>query len=266
MLLEAGIINFPVFRALVLSVEKVVDEIQFEIDGMNVHGQGLDRSHISYIEFNMKRGFFSNLFVVEPFKIAFDAEDLKLALKPFKDAKFVSMEMDKFSVTFRSKHPLKTMRRVNSIEMDYDPPSPPELETEHTTVIKPDKFFKALDMIKEFGDKVKLVSGDKGLLLMGDGIETTLQQKPNADELVSSVYNIDKLLEMKELVNFGNGLIMKIGNDKPLCLICNSKRPGAVFTYLLAPRIDENEFEESSPNEIEGEEKSSEEGGCCAEV
>lgn len=264
--LKAGIINFPVFKALVQCIENVIDEIRLDINEYKIVGKALDRSNISFIEFFVGSQFFSTYSCCDPQNIWFDTEELVNACKHMDKAKFVSMEVDKFSLTLRSKHPQKRRYRVNAIESNYEPPEPPKLEQTSTSFVNSKKFFEAMKTLKNFHEHLNIVTFRDVLMLDADGATTVFDQNLKVDGEYKSRFTIDKILEMKPMADFGNRLILKIGNDMPLGLICKANRQGANISYLLAPRVGDEVEKEDSPNEVEGENNNPVEGDCRAEV
>lgn len=224
------------------AISSIVDEVQIQTDSEGIRLDALDRSHITFVHLELKASLFDEYVCDEPEKINIDTDELMKVLKRSKSNDRVIMSLDEgnFIITFEGE--AKRTFKIRLIDMEYEAPSPPELE-------HPTKFDIPFALLKDsiqdmgiFSDKIALIVDSEKFRASAEGefgdanIEYLHGEK--IDTEAKSIFSLEKIREMLKADKFSDVATIKLGNDMPLHLSLKMVSEDGELSFLLAPRIE----------------------------
>ena len=110
------------------AISSIVDEVQIQTDSEGMRLDALDRSHITFVHLELKASLFDEYVCDVPEKINIDTGEFMSVLKRAKSQDRVIMSLDEgnFIITFEG-DATRTFK-IRLIDIEYDNPTPPELE------------------------------------------------------------------------------------------------------------------------------------------
>ncbi|MDL2246283.1 proliferating cell nuclear antigen (pcna) [Methanobrevibacter sp. OttesenSCG-928-K11] len=224
------------------AISSIVDEVQIQTDSEGMRLDALDRSHITFVHLELKASLFDEYVCDEPEKINIDTDELMKVLKRAKSDDRVLMSLDEgnFIITFEGE--AKRRFKIRLIDMEYEAPSPPELD--HPTRFEvPFALLKdSINDIDIFSDKISLKVDSEKFTAAAEGefgdasIEYIHGEK--IDTEVKSLFSLEKIREMLKADKFSDIAIIKLGDDMPLNLKLRMVSEDGELSFLLAPRIE----------------------------
>ena len=224
------------------AISSIVDEVQIQTDSEGIRLDALDRSHITFVHLELKASLFDEYVCDEPEKINIDTEELMKVLKRSKanDRVIMSLDQGNFIMVFEGE--AKRKFKIRLIDMEYEAPSPPELD-------HPTKFEVPFALLKDsindidiFSDKISLKVDNEVFTANAEGefgdakIEYIHGEK--IDTEAKSVFSLEKIREMLKADKFSDIAIICLGNDMPLTLSLKRIAEDGELSFLLAPRIE----------------------------
>lgn len=238
-MIELTIANTQIFKTIFDAVASIVDEVQIRLEDEGLYLSAIDRSHITFCNLELKKDFFDE-YQYEPVKLNVDTEELLKILKRSKADDILTIKADEGNLILIFEGAAKRTFKVRLIDIEYEAPSPPELEYP-TFVEVPFSVFKTgLQDMEIVSDKLSIkvdpdrffmsAEGDFG----GSNFEYIHAESVNGD--YKSAYSLEKIKEMLKADKFSDTVRIGIGNDMPLnlSLDCGEGK----LSFLLAPRIE----------------------------
>lgn len=260
---EATIKEITLIKSIFEAVNGIVDEIQINADADGLNMKALDKSHITFITMNLKREIFENYSCDEPMKINIDTDELVKVLKRLKSDDTLIIQSDednsKLKLVFESgSNDTRRTFRLNLIDIEYEPPSAPDLEFPSTFKLDFNEFKRTVLDVDLFSDTITLEykDEDKKLMSYGSGEygEVTVEGYDVNDEDLDnknaiSRYQIEKIKAMLKADKLSDQILFKLGTNMPLSLSLqhrdflkgDSELVIAEMSYMLAPRIESEE-------------------------
>jgi proliferating cell nuclear antigen len=238
------ILNEPnLLKTLFDAIESIVDEVQMQVESDNLSLRALDRSHITYINLLLKKGFFDEFTCTEPVKINIDTEELLKVLKRAKSDDILTLSVDDGNLIIVLDGSAKRTFKVRLIDIEYEAPSPPDLIWDSVVEVPLQLFKNGLMDMEVVSDKVALkVDSDKFMMdADGDFGDSLFEYIHGArvDGSFKSIYSLDKIKEMMKADKFTDTVTIGIGNNMPLNL--SLVNGDGILKFLLAPRIESEE-------------------------
>ena len=243
---KAEISRINEFTSIIDGVSRIVDEIVIETDSEGVRAKALDRSHVSFIGFDLKVSFFDEYTITEPEKINVDMDQLYNVLKRAKkDDKLKITTDNENNIIFTFIGESTRKFKIHQIDMEYTSPEPPEIDTIINELPVPFHILKGtMDDIGMVGDKVNLQITSNDLIFNAFGnfsdIETTYNHNEELDieNTVQSSYSIDFINSVLKINKVSDTVLMSLSTDTPLLLyIVNDD---VNVNFLLAPRLEKD--------------------------
>lgn len=243
---KAEIKNIRALTSIFDGASKIVDEIQIETDSEGLRARALDRSHISFISFNLGVDFFEEYTITEPETLCVDMDSVVTVLKRSKSNDILTLTSDEANIIFTFTGESKRTFKIKQIDMDYTSPEPPVIDTPITKLPLPFKILNDtvtdLDLIT---DKMNLkCAGDK-LIFKGEGnfsdIETEYITGEYFDGEVDSNYTIEFIKHLLKINRVSDIVQLSFGTDTPILMNLTNTDEDVNVEFLLAPRMEERE-------------------------
>jgi len=242
---KAELSNPNILKTSFDAISSIVDEVQIQTDSEGIRLDALDRSHITFVHLELKASLFDEFICDEPEKINIDTDEFVKVLKRSKSDDRVIMSLDEgnFIITFEGE--AKRTFKIRLIDIDQEPPSPPELD--HPTQFEiPFSLLKdSIADIDIFSDKISLMIDSEYFKAEAEGefgdanIEYLHGEK--IDTTAKSVFSLEKISEMLKADKFSDIATIRLGDDMPLDLKLKMISDEGELSFLLAPRIEAEE-------------------------
>jgi len=239
---KAELSNPNILKTSFDAISSIVDEVQIQTDSEGIRLDALDRSHITFVHLELKSSLFDEFICDEPEKINIDTDEFVKVLKRSKsdDRVIISLDEGNFIITFEGE--AKRTFKIRLIDIDQEPPSPPELD--HPTQFEiPFTLLKdSIADIDIFSDKILLKVDSEYFRAEAEGefgdanIEYLHGEKIETE--AKSVFSLEKIREMLKADKFSDIAVIKLGNDMPLDLKLKMVSDDGELSFLLAPRIE----------------------------
>jgi len=227
------------------AISSIVDEVQMKADGDGLRLDALDRSHITFVHLELKSALFDVFSCDEPLKINVDTEELMKVLKRAKSEDIVELTVDEGNLIVTFEDEARRTFKIRLIDIEYEAPSPPELEYPTEFEIPFNLLKNSIQDISIVSDKIALIVDSDKFIASAEGefgdakIEYLHGEK--ITENAKSVFSLEKIKEMLKADKFSETAVMRLGNDMPLTLSLNMVADEGELSFLLAPRIESEE-------------------------
>ncbi|AEG19283.1 proliferating cell nuclear antigen (pcna) [Methanobacterium paludis] len=227
------------------AISSIVDEVQMKADSDGLRLDALDRSHITFVHLEFKSALFDVYQCDEPLKINVDTEELMKVLKRAKSEDIVELTVDEGNFILTFENEARRTFKIRLIDIEYEAPSPPELEYPTEFEIPFSLLKDSIQDISIVSDKIALIVDADKLIASAEGefgdakIEYLHGEK--ITENAKSVFSLEKIKEMLKADKFSETAVLKLGNDMPLNLSLKMVSEEGELTFLLAPRIESEE-------------------------
>jgi len=227
------------------AISSIVDEVQIQTDSEGMRLNALDRGHVTFAHLEFKTSFFDEYICDEPEKINIDTDELMKVLKRSKsdDRVILSLDEGNFIITFEGY--AKRQFKIRLIDMEYENPVPPNVD-------QPTKFEVPFSLLKDsindieiFSEKIFLKVDSEKFIAKAEGdfgdasIEYIHGEK--IDTEAGSLFSLDKIRQMLKADKFSDVAIIQLGDDMPLNLTLKMVSDDGELSFLLAPRIENDE-------------------------
>lgn len=227
------------------AISSIVDEVQIQTDSEGMRLDALDRSHITFVHLELKASLFDEYVCDVPEKINIDTGEFMSVLKRAKSQDRVIMSLDEgnFIITFEG-DATRTFK-IRLIDIEYDNPTPPELEHPASFKVHFGILKDAINDIDIFSDKIALQVDEDYFRASADGEFGDASVKylhgENINTQEKSLFSLDKIREMLKADKFSEEAEIGLGNDMPLKLTLNMVTGDGKLSFLLAPRLESDE-------------------------
>ena len=227
------------------AISSIVDEVQIQTDSEGMRLDALDRSHITFVHLELKASLFDEYVCDVPEKINIDTGEFMSVLKRAKSQDRVIMSLDEgnFIITFEG-DATRTFK-IRLIDIEYDNPTPPELEHPASFKVHFGILKDAINDIDIFSDKIALQVDEDYFRSSADGEFGDASVKylhgANINTQEKSLFSLDKIREMLKADKFSEEAEIGLGTDMPLKLTLNMVTGDGKLSFLLAPRLESDE-------------------------
>ena len=225
----------------------IVDEVQILVESNVFRLSALDRSHITFVNLELKKDLFDEYILEEALKLNVDTEELFKVLKRGKSDDILTFKADEGNliIIFENGDTTRTFK-IRLIDIDYEPPSPPDLEWPIEVKDIPFALFKqGIQDAEVVSDKVCLAVDPEYFKMNAEGEfgDNDMQYLHGlkVDGSVQSIYSLEKIKSMLKSDKFTPEIQLKLGNNMPLHLSLVHDSGNGILSYLLAPRIESEE-------------------------
>lgn len=239
---KAELTDSSILKTSFDAISSIVDEVQIQTDSEGMRLDALDRSHITFVHLELDADLFDEYICDEPENINIDTDEFMRILKRSKSNDRVIMSVDEgnFIITFEGEA-TRTFK-IRLIDMEYDNPTPPEIEHPTTFEVPFSLLKDSINDIDIFSDKIALEVDSEKFVASADGdfgdasIEYIHGEK--IDEHVKSLFSLDKIREMLKADKFSDIAEIRLGDDMPLKLSLEMITGDGKLSFLLAPRLE----------------------------
>ena len=227
------------------AISSIVDEVQMQADTEGLRLDALDRSHITFVHLELKSSIFDIYSNDEPLQINVDTEELMKVLKRGRSDDMVELTVDEGNLIITFEGEARRTFKIRLIDIEYEPPTPPELEFPTEFEIPFNLLKSSIQDIDIVSDKISLIIDQDKFTASAEGefgdakIEYLHGEK--IEENVKSVFSLEKIKEMLKADKFSESAVLKLGNDMPLNLTMKMPSDEGELSFLLAPRIESEE-------------------------
>ena len=195
--------------SFIQAVSKITDEIKLRIDPEKIWFRGMDSAHVSMIDFEIPKSYFSDYEVENEEIVNILLEKVTKFLKGVKKNETIELTLDKESGKLTVRIISGYIREFAVPLLDVGETSPlglPKVEFPVMYRISASALQEALKNVKQISDKVKLIATMDELKIKGEsdeGYETAISLKYGGVEVIereikdesklpaTSTYNID---------------------------------------------------------------------------
>ncbi|NYB51732.1 MAG: proliferating cell nuclear antigen (pcna) [Methanobacteriaceae archaeon] len=227
------------------AISSIVDEVQMQADEEGLRLDALDRSHITFVHLELKKGLFDEYQCSESMKINVDTEELMKVLKRAKSEDMVEITVDEGNLIITFEGEARRTFKIRLIDIEYEAPSPPQLEY-------PTEFEVPFALLKDSIQDISIVSDKIALQVDADKFQASAEGEfgdaqieylhgEKIEESARSIYSLEKVKEMLKADKFSESAVIRLGNDMPLNLALQMATDEGELSFLLAPRIESEE-------------------------
>lgn len=232
-----------IFKDIFDTVSSIVDEVILECDEEGMRLRCLDRSHITFVNLDLKSSFFDDYTCTTPEKISIDTDEFNKVLKRVKpkDVLGLTSEEGNFVITFIGDS-TRTFR-IRLIDLEYETPTPPMLDYNVQVELPTEVFTDALSDIEVFGERITIDVDEDYVSFNSMGefgdTESKYLHGQSINEHVRSVFSLDKLKDIMKARKVNKIIDLFVGNDTPLTIKFEIGNSDGELGFLLAPRLEE---------------------------
>ncbi|WP_455645702.1 proliferating cell nuclear antigen (pcna) [Methanosphaera sp.] len=232
-----------IFKTSFDAISSIVDEVQIEVDSDGLRLNAIDRSHITYVHLELKESLFDIFECDKPIKLNLDTEELMKVLKRSKNDDVMELTVDAGNLILTFEGAVKKTFKVKLIDLEYDTPTPPQIEYPVTIGIPISTLKETVTDIEIAADRVAFTINEDNLILesVGDFADARVEylHGEKVSETVRAVFAIENIKEMFKAEKFADNTYISLGTDMPLTLTLELLNEEGKLTFLLAPRIEE---------------------------
>ena len=224
------------------AISTIVDEVSLECDSEGMRLRALDRSHITFVEMDLKSDLFDSYKCETPEKVNVDTDELMKVLKRCKSKDLLRLETDESNLKLTFDGDSTRLFNIRFIDISYDSPVPPKVELPVSLSLPVEVLSDFLEDMLLFDETVDFVVDEDYLKCVCDGDfgDSTVQyiHGENVNEVVKSKFNIPKIKDMLRAKKLSKVVTLELGSDMPLFLTYNISNGDGKLSFLLAPRLE----------------------------
>ena len=245
MTFELELSNNKIFKDIFKSISNIVDEVVLECDSEGMRLNALDRSHITFINLELKASLFDEYVCDVPEKLNIDTNEFNKVLKKCKTSDILKLSVDESNVIVIFEGDATRKFNLQLIDLEYESATPPMIEHPVTLNIPTEVLKNALSDMELFSDNLTFTVTPDYLLISTDGssgdAEVSYIHGENVSEVCKSKFNIDKIKAMMEADSLSEQCELGLGEDIPLELTFKLVTGDGELSFLLAPRLDQED-------------------------
>ena len=231
-----------IFKDAFSGIRKIIDEVVIECDSEGMRLKALDRSHITFVNMELKASLFDEYICDAPEKINVDTEELNKVLKKCKSSDILQLTIDESNVIIIFEGDATRKFKIRLIDLEYESATPPMIEYPVRLNISTQVLKNALDDMSLFSDKLIFTVTPDHLKISTDGqmgdAEVSYIHGENVNQIYKSMFNIEKLKDMMEASSLSEECELCLGENLPLTLTFKLVTGDGELGFLLAPRLE----------------------------
>lgn len=234
-----------IFKSAFEAISTIVDEIICVIDSEGFRVSALDRSHISFVNLDLKPTVFDEFECDMPEKITIDSAEFMKILKRMKGSDILHLSLDEGNFIVKFIGDADRVFKLRLIDSEYDAPEPPALEPPVCVTVPSELVKDCLTDMALFAEKLYFMVDEDYFRVVTEGefgdAEAKYIHGENVSEFVKACFAIPKLQEMFKASKFSDMCEISLGNDMPLTLKFKLVSDDGEMSFLLAPRLESDE-------------------------
>ena len=239
--------NNSVLKSAFSGIGLLVEELQVRVDHDGLRCDALDKSHVTFVHLELEAGLFDEYSIDEPLSLNIDTGEFMKVLGRCKPKDILTLEADDGNLILTFEGDSTRTFKIRLIDLEYETPTPPEINHPFSCELPSTILKDAISDVGVFSDKIyiKHEEEDTYLYLSGeDGFGATTSKymiEAETNGTANSVYALDKLKDFMKSEKFSDTIIIRTGVDIPLIMEFRLSTGDGVLSYLLAPRIEQEE-------------------------
>ena len=236
-----------VLKSAFNGIGQLVEELQVRVDHEGIRCDALDKSHVTFVHLDLRASLFDEFSISEPLSLNIDTGEFMKVLGRCKPKDILILEADDGNLIFTFEGDSTRTFKIRLIDLEYETPVPPSIEHPFSCILPVNILKDAISDVGVFSDKIYIRHDEEEdyLYLSGeDGFgATTCKYLIDAEDngTANSVYALDKLKDFMKSEKFSDTIIVRTGVDIPLVVEFRLSTGDGVLSYLLAPRIEQEE-------------------------
>ena len=234
-----------IFKTIFKSISSIIDEVILECDEEGMRLRGLDRSHITFIQLELKNELFTEYICDTPEKISIDTTELMKVLNRLKSKDVLGLTTDEGNLIITLTGDATRTFRIKFIDLEYESPQPPRVEYNTCIELPTELLTDSLADIEVFGDRITIQTDEDYIMFSNEGDFGDTEMKylhgQTINETTRSVFALEKVKDIMKASKISDIIDLYLGNDKPLTIDFEIGNDEGKLSFLLAPRIDESE-------------------------
>jgi proliferating cell nuclear antigen len=234
-----------IFKTIFKSISSIIDEVILECDEEGIRLRSLDRSHITFIQLNLKNELFTEYICDTPEKISIDTTELMKVLNRLKSKDVLGLTTDEGNLIITLAGDATRTFRIKLIDLEYETPQPPNMDYNTCIELPTGILTDAMADIEVFGDKITIRTDEDYIMFNNDGEFGDTEMKylhgQSISETTRSVFALEKLKDIMKASSISDIIDLYLGDDKPLTIDFEIGNDEGKLSFLLAPRIDDSE-------------------------
>lgn len=231
-----------IFKTAFESIASIIDDVTLTADSEGLRLAALDRSHITFINMDLRHDLFDEYVCDSPEKICIDPTELLKILKKCKTDDILKLNVDESNLIIVFDGDATRKFKIRLIDEEYETPQPPMIDHPVNLTIPSDLLRDALNDMNLFSDKLTFTINQDYLKInangnFGDG-EIKYLHGEHITESYQTSYNIEKLKDIMKASKFSKECQLSLGDNLPLKVKFELLTHNGCLQYLLAPRIE----------------------------
>lgn len=233
-------------KSIFEAAANIVDELSIKVNDESFKFDSLDSSHITFVHSELKPEYFTEYKCDEPAELNVDTEEVMKVLKRAKSDDTLILEYDEGNLIITMERlDVKRIFRVRLIDIEYEQPSPPDLEYPSTFLVPFDLFKNGIQDVEVIGDKVAFIVDEDKFYMEAEGefgdCKFEFLHGEAVDGKYRSIYSLEKIKQMLKADKLAPEVKIRLGNGMPLDLSLETLNDEAVLNFVLAPRVEVEE-------------------------
>lgn len=226
------------------SISHIVDEVVCEVDSEGFHLSALDRSHITFVTFNLNYTVFDSFECDIPEKICIDTIDFMTILKRCKSKDVLTLTADDNNLIIKFDGDVTRTFKIRLIDSEYESTKPPEIPAPVSVDIESSLLNDALSDMELFAECLNFQVDEDYFIVQTDGefgdADFKYLHGSVVDTNEKSQFDIKKLKDIFRASKFSNEVKIDLGTDIPITFTFTLPTGDGELKYLLAPRLSED--------------------------
>ena len=224
------------------AITHIVDEVVCHIDNEGFRINAIDRSHVIFVELDLKYTVFDEFDIEVPEKICLDTQEFHQILKRMKKNDVLMLSIDENNLIITLEGEVTRNFKIRLIDTMYETPIPPTLDMPANIEVDSSLFKDFIADMELFNENCKITVNEEYFIVstesdFGDSKDEYLHGDIVNGEYSSS-FSLDKLKTMMKADKFSKHLELGIGNDMPVTVRFTLDGGDGYLNFLLAPRLD----------------------------
>ena len=233
------------FKQAFEAISVIVDEVICIVDSEGFRVSALDRSHIAFVNLDLKPNAFDEFDSETPEKIAIDTSEFMKVLKRIKKTDILELSLDDGNLIIGFKGDVDREFKIRLIDVEYEQPQPPAIEYSSSVEVPSNLVKDCITDMDLFSDKLDFMFDEDYFRVRTNGefgdADVKYIHGEDIHEVVRATYSIPKLQEIFKASKFSEYVRICIGNDMPLTADFNLVTGDGKLSFILAPRIEQSD-------------------------
>lgn len=241
-----AVLNDPsILKTSFNAIASIVGEVQILADSAGLTLDALDKSHIVFVHLELKPDLFDEYKSDEPLELNVDTYELINVLKRAGKDDTIELSSEGENLTLIFEGEARTTFNIHLIDMEYESPSPPELDYPVEVELPFNLLKDAVKDVEIVSNKVMFNVDQNKVIISGEGefgdVRKEYVHGEEVKEEVVVMGSLEKIKEVTRADKFSDTVVLKLGNELPLNFILKMPSDEGELSFFIAPRIESEE-------------------------